>query len=132
MKKSNLNSLLHTDITTLLYRLCFALCPHQACWPRPDNPATAKSSPFRAGLDHREHSGGQTSPDRGVPSEPDPFQTWSACVLWGNGIFWNPVCWGPTALQASRDRLAIDTIAGEKRRPSLRKDAQNDHALGQG
>ena len=101
MKWSTLNSLLHTDVRTLLYRLCFALCPSRACWPTPD---------------HREIHAEYSPPGRGAGEEPDPFQFWSTCVLWGNGVFWSPK-WRRSATTGERDRQALGpTLTGDKNR----------------
>lgn len=116
MKLSNLRTLLHTDIKTLLYRLCFALCPSRACWPTPD---------------HREHSGESGLPGHAKIAEHDQGPIWDACVLWGNGTFWRPV-WGHSEPPEGREAQDARPMIDEPKRPSSRKAAETSHAMGQG
>lgn len=116
MKQSKLHSLLYTDLKTLLYRLCFALCPAHACWPTPD---------------HRNALGERAYPHLPGSNEHEPYEVWSTCVLWGNGLFWNPV-WGHSASHSARDGQDARQATGERTPPSRRNEAGSDHAVGRG
>lgn len=104
MKYSTLKALLTTDIRIILRGISFALCPPRACWPTGSHPRPLRES--------------------------DAYSLWSASVLWGNSVFWNPI-WSHI-LAPEDDGAQEETPRIGAGAQSTAREACDDHAMGHG